>query len=75
MKRQPGKDIMLIGGGEIASAFMEADLIDDYCVTVYPVVLGEGKPLFKEMTNRISLKLERSRTFKSGPVELRYWKA
>ncbi len=51
---------------------MTAGLIDDYRITVYPIVLGEGKPLFTEVNNRMKLKLLGTRTFKSGPVALRY---
>ncbi len=72
LRREPGKDILLFGGGKIAAAFMTAGLIDDYRITVYPIVLGEGKPLFTEVNNRMKLKLLGTRTFKSRPVALRY---
>lgn len=75
LKRQPGKDILMFGGGSIASAFMKAGLIDVYRVTVYPVVLGDGKPLFKGPMDRIGLRLESEKTFASGAVGLRYQKA
>jgi dihydrofolate reductase len=63
------------GGGSIASAFMKAGLIDVYRVTVYPVVLGEGKPLFQGPMNRTGLSLESEKAFASGAVGLWYRKA
>jgi riboflavin biosynthesis pyrimidine reductase len=75
LKRQPGKDILMFGGGSIASAFMKAGLIDVYRVTVYPVVLGDGKPLFQGPMNQIGRRLESEKTFASGAVGLRYRKA
>ncbi len=51
---------------------MTAGLIDDYRITVYPIVLGEGKPLFTEVNNRMKLKLLGTKAFNSGPVALRY---
>ena len=75
LKREPGKDILMFGGAAIASAFMKAGLIDVYRVTVYPVILGEGKPLFKERMDRIGLRLQSEKEFTSGAVGLRYQKA
>ena len=72
LKRQSGKDILMFGGAEIAAAFMAAGLIDDYRVTVYPIVLGKGKALFKKVTDKINLRLLSAKRFESGAVGLRY---
>jgi dihydrofolate reductase len=47
-------------------------LIDDYRVTVHPVVLGKGKPLFGDLSDKIKLKLVETKTFKTGAVGLHY---
>jgi dihydrofolate reductase len=71
MKEQPGKDIG-IGGTSLVSALAPLGLIDEYRILVVPVVLGSGKPLFKEIKERVDLKLRKTRTFSSGLVLLDY---
>jgi dihydrofolate reductase len=51
------KDIWLVGGGMLASSFMEKGYIDEYQITVIPKILGSGKKLFNPLTNMIDLKL------------------
>ncbi|RMI31192.1 dihydrofolate reductase family protein [Nocardia stercoris] len=46
MKREPGKDIYLIGGPSIAGAAIDAGLVDELRLIVYPLIVGDGKPLF-----------------------------
>jgi dihydrofolate reductase len=72
LKQQPGKNIILFGGAGIASTLMKQGLIDEYHINVNPVVLGRGKPLFKDLKDKISLKLIKSKVFKSGVVALQY---
>src|SRR5262245_50099198 len=50
LKQQPGKDICLMGGGELARSLFEADLIDEVGFNIHPVLLGSGIPLFHAMT-------------------------
>ena len=71
LKEQPGSDIG-IGGTSLVSALAPLGLIDEYRILVVPVVLGSGKPLFKDIKNRINLKLRKTRTFGSGLVLLHY---
>jgi dihydrofolate reductase len=71
MKQQSGRDIG-IGGSSIVSALAPLGLIDEYRILVVPVVLGSGKPLFKDITESINLKLGKTRTFGSGLVLLDY---
>jgi dihydrofolate reductase len=75
MKQQPGKDLVLLGGAGLASTFMNLGLIDEYHLIVNPLVLGGGKPLFKDVKERHKLKLLNAKTFKSGKVVLHYSKA
>ena len=72
MKQQPGKDLVIVGGAGIASTFMNLGLIDEYRINVYPIVLGSGKPLFKDIKDRINLKLVETKTYTSGVVGLHY---
>jgi dihydrofolate reductase len=46
IKQQPGKDLVLFTGADIASTFIQPDLIDEYQIIVNPVILGGGKPSF-----------------------------
>jgi dihydrofolate reductase len=75
MKQQPGKDLVLLGGAGLASTFMNLGLIDEYHLIVNPLVLGGGKPLFRDVKERHKLKLLNTKTFKSGKVVLHYSKA
>jgi len=72
MKQQPGKDIAILGSGSIATQLAEHGLIDEYQIMVDPVVIGNGTSLFKDIKNKLDLKLTSTRTFKSGVVLLCY---
>ena len=71
MKADPGGDIA-IGGANLAAAAIELDLVDEYRVSINPVVLGAGTPFFPRLDSSIRLRLIESRTFGSGVVNLRY---
>lgn len=72
LKRQPGKDLALFAGAELAANFMEHDLIDEYRLIVNPISLAAGKPLFK---HRRKLDLRRVAQFACGNVLLIYLNA
>ena len=72
LKQQPGLDIIIYGSGSIISRLMRLGLIDEYVLWVHPVVLGKGRPLFKEFPDRHILQLLRTKTFSSGVVILYY---
>jgi dihydrofolate reductase len=72
LKQQPGKTIMIFGSRSIVNQLARLGLIDGYQLLVNPVVLGKGKPLFTEATERFSLKLANAKVFKSGIVMLQY---
>ena len=74
LKAQPGGDLVL-SGADLARAFMERDLIDEYLIQVHPVVIGAGKPLFPRSGPRINLRLLASRAFGNGVLQLHYRKA
>lgn len=71
LKEQPGKTMSVSGSG-IASTFMQLGLIDEYRLYMRPVILGGGKPMFRQFRDRINLQLVETRTFGSGVVLLRY---
>jgi dihydrofolate reductase len=66
------RSLWVVGGGNVASQFADASLLDELLVTVVPVVLGEGKPLFDRRLPGGPMQLAGTRTFDSGMVELRY---
>ena len=71
LKGQPGKDL-LVGGLSLASTFVNFGLIDEFWILIHPVVLGSGKPLFRDLHKRVQLKLIDTKTLKSGVVALHY---
>ena len=72
LKRRRGKEICVMGGGDLAHSLFEARLIDEVVVNIHPVLLGSGIPLFREMKQQINLRLLKSKTFKNGCVLLAY---
>ncbi|WP_080776815.1 dihydrofolate reductase family protein [Chryseobacterium phocaeense] len=72
LKQQPGKDIWLYGGAGLIKTFIALDLIDAYRISVHPVALGSGKPLFENLRERLELKLINTHVFRSGVVQLIY---
>jgi len=71
LKAQPGGDLVL-GGADLAAAFMRHDLIDEYRLYVHPIIIGQGKPMFQPSDAKINLRLAETRTFGSGVVLLCY---
>ena len=74
LKDQPGKNILLDGSSVLAHTLIENDLVDEYALHVYPLVLGSGKRLFPE-GRRINLKLVEASPIPSGVVFMRYRRA
>jgi dihydrofolate reductase len=72
IKQQGGKDIWLYGGARLIKTFIQLGLIDVYRISIHPVALGDGKPLFEDLKERIGLRLIKANTFKSGVVQLIY---
>ena len=72
LKAKGGKDIYCDGGAELVNMLMQENLIDEYRISVIPLLLGEGKPLFKGGTPGINLKLISSKSYSSGLVHLHY---
>jgi dihydrofolate reductase len=66
------RNLWVVGGGNVASQFADAGLLDEVVVTIVPVVLGAGKPLFDRRLPGGAMRLLATRSFDSGMVELRY---
>lgn len=72
LKQQPGRDICIMGGGELARSLFEADLIDEVGFNIHPVLLGFGVPLFHPMPRQIDLDLIKCRPFRNDCVYVTY---
>ncbi len=72
LKKKKGKDICVMGGGLLARSLFEADLIDEIGFNIHPVLLGQGIPLFHEMSHQINLELIDCKVFKTGCVLVSY---
>ncbi|MET3851384.1 MULTISPECIES: dihydrofolate reductase family protein [unclassified Paenibacillus] len=72
LKQQPGRDMVILGSPRFAHYLMELDLIDEYKITVSPVLIGSGLPLFQGIKEKINLKLIENKTFDSGAIGLFY---
>lgn len=72
LKQGTGKDIYLCGGGELATALVAEDLIDEIILKVNPVFFGKGVPLFSKTISQIDLELISNKSYKSGVLLLRY---
>ena len=66
LKQEAGKDIIVLGSGTVVSSLIQSDLIDEYQLWVHPVILGEGKLLFKNSGFKSRLKLIHKKDFESG---------
>src|SRR2546426_12283894 len=74
LKQQPGKDIVIHGSPGLIRSLMPHDLIDEYRLLVYPIILGPGKRLF-DGTSQANLKLIESKAYDTGVVKLVYHRA
>jgi dihydrofolate reductase len=72
LKLQSDKDLYIFGSANLASTLMSSGLIDEYRIMINPVILGKGNPFFKSSDTSQSLKLIKTRTFRSGNILLYY---
>ena len=72
LREQPGKDIWLMGGGEIIASFLDAQAIDEFVISVAPVFIGEGIPLIARRHRHVPLELRSIERFDDGLVQLHY---
>jgi dihydrofolate reductase len=72
LRGQPGKDIWLMGGGEVIASFLDDGAIDEFVITVAPVFIGEGIPLIARRNRHVPLELVSTERFPNGVVQNRY---
>jgi dihydrofolate reductase len=72
LRTQPGKNIWMMGGGEIIASFLDEGEIDEFSIHVIPILIGEGIPLIKPKHRCIPLKLLSTKKFPDGVVRLNY---
>jgi len=72
LKEQPGKNIAVLGSGRLVQTLIEHDLVDEYFLAVFPIVLGGGKRLFRESDQTRRLSLVDSKATSTGGVLLTY---
>jgi dihydrofolate reductase len=72
LRERPGKDIWLMGGGELIASFLDAGAIDEFVVSVVPVFIGDGIPLIARRPRHVPLELVSTERFEDGLVQLRY---
>jgi len=72
IRNQAGSNIWLFGGASLVSTFIDQGLITEFMLSVHPIILGGGKPLFTGSKDRVELILLSSEQFSSGLVQLRY---
>ncbi len=72
LRAQPGKDIWLMGGGEIIASFLDERAIDEFVISVVPVFIGVGIPLMARRHRHVLLDLHSVERFEDGVVQLHY---
>jgi dihydrofolate reductase len=72
LRERPGKDIWLMGGGDLIASFLDEGAIDELVLTVAPVFIGDGIPLMSRRHRHVPLELDSVERFENGVVQLRY---
>jgi dihydrofolate reductase len=72
LRAESGKDIWLMGGGDLIRGFLAADLIDEFIINYQPIILGGGLPLFPPGNARHALTLQSVDSYPMGMIEARY---
>ena len=69
LKQESGKDIWLVGGGQVNTVMLNAGLVDEMILTIFPLTLGEGIPLFAPGATRSLFKTVSCQTYKTGLIQ------
>ena len=72
LKEQPGKDIVILGSGELMKSLMRRNLVDEYVLQIHPLVLGSGRRLFTDRGSFATLRLVGSKTTTTGVLIATY---
>jgi dihydrofolate reductase len=74
LRNEPSKDIWLVGGSELISMLLAADLVDEIWITYFPVILGKGIPLFMEQPKKSKWLLSNNKQYKNNVFSVTYKK-
>jgi dihydrofolate reductase len=72
LKRSAGKNIIIYGSGTLVSCLIKQRIVDEFILWIHPVLLGKGKPFFRELNDEIKLQLVQRMSFSSGVIALKY---
>ena len=72
LREQPGKNIWLMGGGELIASFLDEQAIDEFVISVVPIFIGDGIPLIARRHRNVPLDLQSVEQFEDGLVQLHY---
>jgi dihydrofolate reductase len=72
LREQPGKNMWLMGGGELIASLLDERLIDEFVITMMPVFIGDGIPLIARRAREVLLDLQSVERFEDGVVQLHY---
>ena len=72
LREQPGKNLWLMGGGDLIASFLDEQAIDEFVISVAPVFIGDGIPLIARRHREVPLKLLAAEQFEDGLVQLHY---
>lgn len=72
LRERPGKNVWLMGGGDLIASFLDAQAIDEFVISVVPVFIGEGIPLIARRHRHVPLTLVSNERFEDGLVQLHY---
>ena len=72
LKKRPGKDVVVLGSGELVQSLTRSSLVDEYVLQIHPLVLGSGRRLFSNDASLVALRLVDSKTTTTGVVIATY---
>ena len=72
LRKEPGKNVWLMGGGELIASFLDEHAIDEFVISVVPVFIGDGIPLIARRHRHTPLELQSTERFEDGVVQLHY---
>jgi dihydrofolate reductase len=72
LRAQPGKNVWMMGGGELIASFLDAGAIDEFVISVVPTFIGDGIPLIAPRRREVPLRLRSAKRFPDGVVQLHY---
>ena len=72
LRAQEGRNVWMMGGGDLIAAFLDADAIDEFVISVVPTFIGDGIPLIARRSRHVPLELQSVERFDDGLVQLHY---